>query len=72
MSRERLHTSRAAACIIRCTRVTVEPVAQPEEHSSSPVVTKRLPRLDAQNAQTLQMVKARAYCSTNMRFHVEF
>jgi len=50
-------------------------VAQPEEHCSNPVTTKRMPRLDeplspvpaggAQRADA-EMVEARAYYSTKM------
>jgi len=56
-------------------------VAQPEEHYSNPVATKRMLRLDdslspapaggAQRAVTA-MVEARAYYLINMRLHVEF
>jgi len=70
---------------LRASRVAVVrvlmPVAQPEEHCSNPVATKRMPRLDellilsqpaALSAQTPQMVEARAFYSTNMRLYVEF
>jgi len=52
------------------------PVAQPEEHCSNPVTTKRMQRLDEPlspvPAGGAQHADACAYYSTNMRLHVEF